>query len=145
MTCQKEGMTMVQGCHDELLIGSLTNGSTSWGHVVFPNLGYKKDTFLELSLVSNNISSHPQYHTSLVMPVNYHNNHRSPPSSGSSTAWVNWFGQGGVGGNMNSYMAPRGELISRPPNDRTMMFDGTQYPTTNQVRELDIRIWGFLG
>ena len=27
--------------------------------MVFPNLGYKKDTFLELSLVSNNLTLHP--------------------------------------------------------------------------------------
>ena len=37
-----------------MLIGSLANGSTSDGIAVFPNLGYKKDTFLEPSLVSNN-------------------------------------------------------------------------------------------
>ena len=42
-----------------MLIGSPTNGSASCGRVVFPNLGYKKDAFLELSLVSNNSSSHP--------------------------------------------------------------------------------------
>ena len=33
-------------------------GGTSCGRVVFPNLGYKKDAFLEPSLVSNNSSSH---------------------------------------------------------------------------------------
>ena len=31
----------------------------SCGCVVFPNLGYKKDAFLEPSLVSNNSSSYP--------------------------------------------------------------------------------------
>ena len=35
-----------------MLIGSLANGSASNGIVVFPNLGYKKDAFLEPSLVS---------------------------------------------------------------------------------------------
>ena len=42
-----------------MLIGSLANGSASNGLAVFPNLGYKKDTFLEPSLVSNNFSSLP--------------------------------------------------------------------------------------
>ena len=37
-----------------VLIGSLANRSVSDGIDVFPNLGYKKDAFLELSLVSNN-------------------------------------------------------------------------------------------
>ena len=39
---------VLQGCCEELLIGSLANGSASDGIAVFPNLGYKKDTFLEL-------------------------------------------------------------------------------------------------
>ena len=42
-----------------MLIGSLANGSASDGIAVFPNLGYKKDAFLEPSLVSNNFSSSP--------------------------------------------------------------------------------------
>ena len=37
-----------------MLIGSLANRSVSDSIAVFPNLGYKKDAFLELSLVSNN-------------------------------------------------------------------------------------------
>ena len=37
-----------------MLIGSLANRSALDGIAVFPNLGYKKDAFLELSLVSNN-------------------------------------------------------------------------------------------
>ena len=37
-----------------MLIGSPANGSASDGIAVFPNLGYKKDAFLEPSLVSNN-------------------------------------------------------------------------------------------
>ena len=40
-----------------MLIGSPANRSASKGIAVFPNLGYKKDTFLEPSLVSNNFSS----------------------------------------------------------------------------------------
>ena len=31
----------------------MTNGVRLEGHVMVPNLGYKKDTFLELSLISN--------------------------------------------------------------------------------------------
>ena len=42
-----------------MLIGSLANRSASDGVAVFPNLGYKKDAFLEPSLVSNNFSLSP--------------------------------------------------------------------------------------
>ena len=42
-----------------MLIGSPANRSVSDGIAVFPNLGYKKDAFLEPSLVSNNFSSSP--------------------------------------------------------------------------------------
>ena len=37
---------------------------------VTPNLGYKKDTFLELSLVSNNFSSSPNKPTSTIPTIN---------------------------------------------------------------------------
>ena len=47
-----------------MLIGSLANGNASDGIAVFPNLGYK-DTFLELSLVSNNFSSLPHKPTTI--------------------------------------------------------------------------------
>ena len=47
------------------MIGSLANGSASDGVAVFPNLGYKKDTFLELSLVSNNFSLPPNKPTTI--------------------------------------------------------------------------------
>ena len=50
---------VLQGCRKELLIGSLANGSASDGIAVFPNLGYKKDTFLEPSLVSTNFPISP--------------------------------------------------------------------------------------
>ena len=56
---------VLQGCREELLIGSLANGSASNGIAVFPNLGYKKDAFLELSLVSNNFSSSPNTPTTI--------------------------------------------------------------------------------
>ena len=48
-----------------MLIGSLANGSASDGVAVFPNLGYKKDVFLEPSLVSNNFSSSPNKPTTI--------------------------------------------------------------------------------
>ena len=42
----------------QMLIGSLTNGSASGDLVIIHNLGYKKDAFLEPSLVSNIYLSH---------------------------------------------------------------------------------------
>ena len=48
-----------------MLIGSLANRSVSDGIAVFPNLGYKKDAFLEPSLVSNNFSSSPNTPTAI--------------------------------------------------------------------------------
>ena len=38
---------------------TVTNGVRLVGHVMVPNLGYKKDTFLELSLISNFLSDIP--------------------------------------------------------------------------------------
>ena len=46
-----------------MLIGSLANGSALDGFAVFPNLGYKKDAFLEPSLVSNNFPFPPNKST----------------------------------------------------------------------------------
>ena len=53
-----------------MLIGSLANMSASGGIDVFPNLGYKKDTFLEPSLVSNNFSLFPNKPTSTIPSIN---------------------------------------------------------------------------
>ena len=53
----------------------MTNGVRLEGHVMVPNLGYKKDAFLELSLISNflfdipNITI-PQLCLLLVAPTN---------------------------------------------------------------------------
>ena len=69
---------VLQGCCEELLIGSLANGSVSNGIAEFPNLGYKKDAFLELSLVSNNFSSSPNNHS-------YPQCHRFIPDSAMSS------------------------------------------------------------
>ena len=83
---------VLQGCREELLIGSLANGSVSNGIAVFPNLGYKKDAFLEPSLVSNNFSSPPNKPTTIPTlnatalfliapcpPTTCNSNNRSPP------------------------------------------------------------------
>ena len=48
-----------------MLIGSLANRSTLDGIDVFPNLSYKKDTFLEPSLVSNNFPLSPNKPTTI--------------------------------------------------------------------------------
>ena len=47
------------------MIGSLANRSASDGIDVFPNLGYKKDAFLEPSLVSNNFPLSPNKPTTI--------------------------------------------------------------------------------
>jgi hypothetical protein len=46
-----------------MLIGSLANRSASVGIAVFPNLGYKKDAFLEPSLVVNILFPLTRYST----------------------------------------------------------------------------------
>ena len=48
-----------------MLIGSLANRSALDGIAVFPNLGYKKDAFLEPSLVSNNFPFSPNKPTTI--------------------------------------------------------------------------------
>ena len=48
-----------------MLIGSLANSCASDGIAVFPNLGYKKDAFLEPSLVSNNFPLSPNKPTTI--------------------------------------------------------------------------------
>ena len=52
------------------MIGSLANRSASDGIDVFPNLGYKKDAFLEPSLVSNNFPLLPNKSTSTIPTIN---------------------------------------------------------------------------
>ena len=53
-----------------MLIGSLANRIVSDGIDVFPNLGYKKDAFLELSLVSNNFPLSPNNPTITIPSIN---------------------------------------------------------------------------
>ena len=53
--------------------------------MVFPNLGYKKDAFLEPSLVSNNSSSHPTNQQSTIPTLNISNFEQWPsPTTNSS-------------------------------------------------------------
>ena len=47
--------------------GTMTNGVYLEGHVMVPNLGYKKDTFLEPSLISNFLTDIPNTNTSTIM------------------------------------------------------------------------------
>ena len=74
------------------MIGSLANGSALDGVAVFPDLGYKKDAFLEPSLVSNNFPSSPNKPTTIPTlnatalfliapcpPTTCNRNNRSPP------------------------------------------------------------------
>ena len=81
-----------QGCREELLIGSPANWNASDGIAVFPNLGYKKDAFLEPSLVSNNFPLSPNKSTTIPTlnataifliapcpPTTCNSNNRSPP------------------------------------------------------------------
>ena len=53
-----------------MLIGSLANKNVSDGIDVFPNLGYKKDAFLELPLVSNNFPLSPNKPTATIPSIN---------------------------------------------------------------------------
>ena len=68
-----------------MLIGSPTNGSVSGGRVVFPNLGYKKDAFLEPSLVSNNSSFLPTNHLLNIPTLNISNFEQWPPATTNSS------------------------------------------------------------
>ena len=61
---------VVQGCRKKLLMRSPAHGSASCGCVVTSNLGYKKDTFLEPSLVATT--------THLSQQTNNHHSHPKP-------------------------------------------------------------------
>ena len=45
---------------------TMTNGVRLGGHVMVPNLGYKKDAFLEPSLISNSLAVVVQWFGCLV-------------------------------------------------------------------------------
>ena len=66
MRCHDGDTRVLQG----VLIGSLANRSALDGIGVFPNLGYKKDAFLEPSLVSNNFPLSPNKPTSTIPTIN---------------------------------------------------------------------------
>ena len=75
--CCDGGTRVSQG----VLIGSSTNRSAPCGHMVFPNLGYKKDAFLKLSLVSNNSSSHPTNQQTTIPTLNISNFQQWPAAT----------------------------------------------------------------
>ena len=52
--------------------------------MVFPNLGYKKDAFLEPSLVSNNSSFHPTNQQPTIPTLNISNFEQWPPATTNS-------------------------------------------------------------
>ena len=89
-------MTVLQG----VLIGSLANRSASDGIDVFPNLGYKKDAFLELSLVATTShfftqqtdiqhSYHQLYHFILNSTMSSNNLQQQQPQQSSGPAGLN--------------------------------------------------------
>ena len=56
----------------------------------------------------------------------------SPTSSSGLVTWTNSFLRGGQR-NINEYMSPRGELISRPPQNPRYLPGGAPYPTPGEV------------
>ena len=94
---------------------TMTNGVCLGGHVMVPNLGYKKDTFLEPSLISNFLSDTPITSTSTIMSPTCCTNKQacgqpasntpSSSSSSGSVAWSNSFLRGGLQ-NLQEYQTP---------------------------------------
>ena len=121
---------------------TMTNGVRLVGHVMVPNLGYKKDVFLEPSLISNFLSDKPITTTSTTMSPTCHTNKQacrqpasSTPSSSLSNglvAWSNSFLCGGIQ-NLQEYRMPRGEVLSRPNQQPANLMNGTRYPTASEV------------
>ena len=56
---------------------TMTNGMRLEGHVMVPNLGYKKDAFLEPSLISNFLTDTPITHTPTTMSPTCHTNRQA--------------------------------------------------------------------
>ena len=121
---------------------TMTNGVRLGGHVMVPNLGYKKDAFLELSLISNFLTNIPITHTSTTMSPNRRTNKQacrqpnsgtpSPLSSNCSAAWSNSFLQEGTQ-LLQEYRTPRGEVLSRPNQQLANLMNRTRYPTPSEV------------
>ena len=125
----------------------MTNGVHLEGHVMVPNLDYKKDAFLESSLISNFLSSSPITTTSTTMSPTRHTNKQAccqpasttplPSSSSGSVAWSNSFLHGGIQ-NLQEYQMPQGEVLSRPNQQLANLMNGTRYPTPSEAR-----VWNF--
>ena len=120
----------------------MTNGVHLGDHVMVPNLDYKKDAFLELSLISNFLSDTPITTTSTTMSPNCCTNQEAyrqptsgtplPISSNGSVAWLNSFLRGGIQ-NLQEYRMPQGEVLSRPNQQPANLMNGTPYPTPSEV------------
>ena len=121
----------------------MTNGVRLEGHVMVPNLGYKKDAFLEPSLISNFLSNTPSTNTSTTMSPTRRTNKQaccqpnldtpSPSSSAGLATWLNSFLREGTQ-LLQEYRTPRGEVLSRPNQQLANMMNGTHYPTPSEVR-----------
>ena len=107
-----------------------------------PNLGYKKDAFLEPSLISNFLPDIPITTTSFNMSPTRRTNKQachqpnlgspSPSSSNGLVAWSNSFLQEGTQ-LLQEYQMPRGEVLSRPNQQLANLMNGTRYPTPSGV------------
>ena len=85
---------------------TMTNGVRLEGHVMVPNLDYKKDTFLESPLISNFLIDIPNTTTSTTMSPTHRTNKQayrqpnsgtpSPSPSNGLAAWLNSFLREGV-------------------------------------------------
>ena len=121
---------------------TMTNGVRLEGHVMVPNLGYKKDAFLEPSLISNFLTNIPTTTTSTTMFPTHCTNKQachqpnsvtpSPSSSNGSASWSNSFLQGETQ-LLQEYQMPRGEMLFRPNQQPANLMNGTHYPMPSEV------------
>lgn len=117
------------------------------GHVMVPDLGYKKDTWschwsaTSFFDIPNTIPT-----TSTPMAPNCCITDKSckslpfsttplPTSSNGSVAWIDKFAQGGSV-NAHHFMTPRGETISSPPHNCLHFPDGSHYPQYDRTSEM---------
>ena len=129
--------------------GTMTNRVRLGGHVMVPNLDYKKDAFLESSLISNFLSNTSITTTSTTMSPTCHTNKQvcrqpastisSPSSSNGSVAWSNSFLRGGIQ-NLQEYRTPQGEVLSRPNQQLANLMNGTCYPTPSCQSHSTLRL-----
>ena len=121
---------------------TMSNGVCLGGHVMVPNLGYKKDAFLELSLISNFLTNTPITNTSTTMSPTRRTNKQacrqpnsgtpSPSSSDHLAAWSNSFLWEGTQ-LLQEHRTPQGEVLSRPNQQPINLMNGTHYPTPSEV------------